>query len=62
MLTDLVLASLPLSIPSFYLAYRLARKDFLGTVFNQVIALMFLLSGTSDYSNGKFWGDLGGIH
>ena len=45
MLTDLTLLCFPLSIPSFYLAYRLHRRNFLGTVFNQQIALMMVYSG-----------------
>ena len=35
----------PLSVPSLILAYRLVRRRFLNTVFNQHIALMFLVTG-----------------
>ena len=45
MLSDLLVVSAPLSIPSLYLAYRLHKKDYLGTVFNQQTALLLLLSG-----------------
>ena len=45
MLTDLTVFCFPLSVPSFYLAYRLYRKQFLGTGFNQQIALMLVYSG-----------------
>ena len=45
MLTNLTVLFLPLSIPSLYLAYRLYSRHFLGTVFNQQIALMMLYSG-----------------
>ena len=44
-LGDLIIFCLPLSLPSFYLAYRLYRKQFLGTVFNQQVALMLVYSG-----------------
>ena len=36
---------LPLSLPSLYLAYRLVSKRFLGSVFNQHIAVMLIISG-----------------
>ena len=45
MLSDLLVLSAPLSLPSLYLAYRLHKKDYLGTVFNQQTALLLLLSG-----------------
>ena len=45
MLSDLLVVSAPLSLPSLYLAYRLHKKDYLGTVFNQQTALLLLLSG-----------------
>ena len=48
MLTDLTLLCLPLSIPSLYIAYRLVRRGFLGTVFNQQIALMMVYSGKTN--------------
>ena len=48
-LTDLSLLCLPLCLPSFYLAFRLYRRQFLGTVFNQHIALMLVYSGGMFY-------------
>ena len=45
MLSDLLVLSAPLSLPSLYLAYLLHKKDYLGTVFNQQTALLLLLSG-----------------
>ena len=41
----LVVACTPLSFPSLYLAYKLARKRFLASVFNQHIALMMVFAG-----------------
>ena len=45
MLTDLFIMSLPLAIPSLYLAHRLRRAGYLGTVFNQQAALVLTASG-----------------
>ena len=45
MLSDLLVLSALLSLPSLYLAYLLHKKDYLGTVFNQQTALLLLLSG-----------------
>ena len=45
MITNIFLVCLPLSTPSFYLSYKLWRKDFLGTLLNQQMALMLLISG-----------------
>ena len=44
-LTELCLVCSPLCLPSLYLSYRLVRRRFLHTVFNQHIALMFLVTG-----------------
>ena len=45
MLLDIIILCLPFSIPSFYLAYKLGEKRFMGTIFNQQIALMCVISG-----------------
>ena len=45
LLLCLYLVCLPLSLPSLYLAYRLVSKRFLGSVFNQHIAVMLIISG-----------------
>ena len=45
MLTTILLACLPLSLPSLYLAYLLVKKRFLWSVFNQQAALILTLSG-----------------
>ena len=47
MLGDIFFMCLPLSLPSLYLSYQLRRRDYLGTVFNQQIALMLLISGAA---------------
>ena len=44
-MTELCLICSPLCLPSLYLSYRLVRRRFLHTVFNQHIALMFLVTG-----------------
>ena len=36
---------LPLSLPSLFLSYKLVKKNFLGTLFNKSIAIMFLFKG-----------------
>ena len=41
----LVLACTPFSYPSFYLAFKLVRKGFLDSLFNQHIALMMVFAG-----------------
>ena len=43
--SELCLLLSPLSVPSLILTYRLVRRRFLNTVFNQHIALMFLVTG-----------------
>ena len=43
--SELCLLLSPLSVPSLILTYRLVRRKFLNTVFNQHIALMFLVTG-----------------
>ena len=45
MLLNLILLCIPFSFPSLYLAYRLARRGFLGSIFNQHVALMMLFTG-----------------
>ena len=45
MLSILVCACLPFSFPSFYLVYKITKKNFLSSVFNQHIALMLVFSG-----------------
>ena len=45
MLTDLLVLTAPLSVPSLYLAYRLGKKGYLGTVFNQQAALVLIVGG-----------------
>ena len=45
MLTDLLVLTVPLSLPSLYLAYRLLKKGYLGTVFNQQAALVLIVGG-----------------
>ena len=45
LLLCLYLVCLPLSLPSLYLAYRLVSKRFLGSVFNEHIAVMLFISG-----------------
>ena len=45
--------SLPLSVPSLYLAYRLHRKSYLGTVFNQQAALLLALAGKTTFFSCK---------
>ena len=45
MLSNLLLVSAPLSLPSLYLAYRLRRAGYLATVFNQQAALLLTASG-----------------
>ena len=47
MLSSLLVLCTPLSLPSLYLAYRLYRKSYLGTVFNQQAALVLAVSGES---------------
>ena len=41
----LVLACCSLSLPCLYLAYRLIKKRFLGSIFNQQAAAILILSG-----------------
>ena len=45
MLSDLLVLSAPLSLPSLYLAYRLHKKDYLGTVFNRQVAMVLVFAG-----------------
>ena len=45
MLSDLLVVSALLSLPSLYLAYRLHKKDYLGTVFNRQIAVVLVVAG-----------------
>ena len=45
MLSDLLVLSAPLSLPSLYLAYRLHKKDYLGTVFNKQMAMVLVFAG-----------------
>ena len=45
MLVTILLCCLPLSIPSLYMAYRLVKKRFLWSVFNQQAALILTVSG-----------------
>ena len=45
MLALLVCGCLPLSFPSLYLAYKIIKKNFLSSLFNQQIALMLVFSG-----------------
>ena len=45
MLSELSVVSALLSIPSLYLAYRLHKKDYLGTVFNRQVAMVLLFAG-----------------
>ena len=45
MLSDLLVVSALLSIPSLYLAYRLHKKDYLGTVFNRQTAVVLVVAG-----------------
>ena len=49
MITNIFLGCLPLSAPSLYLSYKIWRKDYLGTLLNQQMALMLLISG--NYGN-----------
>ena len=46
-MSSLLVLCTPLSLPSLYLAYRLYRKSYLGTVFNQQAALVLAVSGKS---------------
>ena len=45
MLSDLLVVSALLSLPSLYLAYRLHKKDYLGTVFNRQMAVVLVVAG-----------------
>ena len=47
MFADVILLSLPFSAPSLYLAYKLYTNGYLGTVFNQNLAFLFITSGES---------------
>ena len=54
MLSTLLVLCTPLSWPSLYLAYRLYRKSYLGTVFNQQAALVLAVCGEDKRMNRKF--------
>ena len=41
----LCILCLPLSCPAFYLAYKLASKRTLGSIFNQNIFFLFVMTG-----------------
>ena len=45
MLSDLLVLSAPLSLPSLYLAYLLHKKEYLGTVFNRQVAMVLVFAG-----------------
>ena len=45
MTTNTLILTLPCSIPSFYLAYRLYKTDFLGQIFNKQFAITLIISG-----------------
>ena len=45
MLLNLFILFIPLSFPSIYLAHKLYRKKFLGSIFNEQIALMMIFTG-----------------
>ena len=45
MLSDLLVLSAPLSLPSLYLAYRLHKRGYLGTVFNRQMAMVLVFAG-----------------
>ena len=48
--------TLPFSIPSFYLAYRLYKKNFLDQIFNKQLAIMLIISGKTSWC---FCSDIG---
>ena len=45
MSTNTLILTLPSSIPSFYLAYRLYKTNFLGQLFNKQFAIILIISG-----------------
>ena len=45
MLFNLFILFIPFSFPSIYLAHKLYRKKFLGSIFNEQIALMMIFTG-----------------
>ena len=45
MTTNTLILTLPCSIPSFYLAYKLYKKNFLGQIFNKQFAITLIISG-----------------
>ena len=47
----LSLLCLPLAFPAFYLAYKLASKRSLGSIFNQNIFFLFIVTGEGDPHN-----------
>ena len=51
MLVTILLCCLPLSTPSLYMAYRLVKKRFLWSVFNQQAALILTVSGKMKHIN-----------
>ena len=58
MLTDLLILCIPFSFPSFYLAYQLVVKRFMGTIFNQQVAFMCVISGEAQCWGGCQYDDL----
>ena len=44
----LSLLCLPLAFPAFYLAYKLASKRSLGSIFNQNIFFLFIVTGEGE--------------
>ena len=52
MLSDLLVVSAPLSLPSLNLAYRLHKKDYLATVFNRQMAVVLVYSGQDIHRTG----------
>lgn len=55
MLTDLLILCIPFSFPSFYLAYQLVVKRFMGTIFNQQVAFMCVISGEAQCTAVSRW-------
>jgi hypothetical protein len=41
----LIFPCLIFSIPSFFLAYKMMKKKFLGTIFNKNIAIVLVVTG-----------------
>ena len=54
MFVTILCLCLPLAIPSLFLSFKLIQKNFLGTLFNKSIAIMFMFIGKYNFGVLKF--------